>query len=76
LHKAGSSATFLDPEEHFASGKAENSRSFSQKIHVVNFFVKKKKDDNAAAGESGRSSKQTPGLITHRVTRFIVQTVA
>jgi len=32
-----------DPEDRWASGRAEDSIFFSQKNHVVDFFVKKKK---------------------------------
>jgi len=46
------SYTVPDLEEHFASGRAEETRSFSQKNPQRDFFVKKKKV-HAAAGESG-----------------------
>jgi len=41
-----------DPAEHFASGRAEEARSYSQKIHCVNLFVNKDQKYHAAAGDS------------------------
>jgi hypothetical protein len=41
---------------------------FHKKIHVVNFFVKKKTAYHAAAGESGHYWAQTPNLQTYRVS--------
>jgi len=43
----------FDPEEHFTSGRAEDSIRFHKKIHNANFFVKTKKEYHAAAGKSG-----------------------
>jgi len=41
-----------DPEGMSASGRAEETRSFSQKNSQREFFVKKNKTYHAAAGES------------------------
>jgi hypothetical protein len=49
------------PEVDIASGRAEDSRSFSQKTSQRNFFVKKKKTYHAAAGESGFHLVKRPG---------------
>jgi hypothetical protein len=46
-----------DPQAGFASGTAEETRSFSQKNSQSEFFCEKGKKYHAAAGESGRSSR-------------------
>jgi len=43
---------------------------------LCNMFLKKKRIFRPAGGESGRSSRQSPGLDTHRVTRVINTTYA
>jgi hypothetical protein len=56
--------------EDSASGRAENSRSFSQKIHNVNFFVKKKKEVPCC-----RRRNQLPGLVCSRNSSYCVTPV-
>jgi hypothetical protein len=47
-----------DPEEHFASGRVEDTSSFARNLGSLSpNFVQTKQKYHAAAGESGRSSK-------------------
>jgi hypothetical protein len=43
---------------------------------MCNMFLKKKKIFRPAGGETDRSSRQSPGLDTQRVTRVIYTTYA
>ncbi len=51
-------------EADIASGRVEDPMLVHKKIHVVNFFVNKKKVSHAAAGESGVHRIKRPDCIS------------
>jgi len=54
------SCAVIDSKTYFTSGRAEDSCLFHKKIHIVNFFVKKKKKYHAAGGASDFQRAKRP----------------
>ncbi len=72
LRGGACSGPVSDPNAGFACGSVVRCISFSGTCCTTcNMFLKKKKIFRPAGGESDRSSRQSPGLDTHRVTRVI-----
>jgi hypothetical protein len=63
-------------EVDIASGRVEDSRSFSQKNSQSEFFCEKDKKSTMLPQASQVPSDQKPGLNTHRVTRVIDRSYA